>query len=279
MQAEKNSQPYHRVLTIATSDSGGGAGIQADLKTFSAMGCYGMSALAALTAQNTLEVRGIHALPPDYVALQIDTVIEDLGVDAVKVGMLFNRGIIEAVADRLKAHNIDRVVLDPVMVAQSGAKLIEEDAIEALRQFLFPISTTITPNLPEAETLLGEQIEDRSQMEEAARSLLQFGAESVLLKGGHFKEEQSLDCLVLQEPNDEGKEVYWYEAKRIATKNTHGTGCTLSSAVAAGLARGETLPEAVKNAKEYITGAIEAGSRYQIGGGGGPLHHFYKFWN
>lgn len=279
MQAENNLQSYHRVLTIATSDSGGGAGIQADLKTFSAMGCYGMSALAALTAQNTLEVRGIHALPPDYVALQIDTVIEDLGVDAVKIGMLFNRDIIEAVADRLKAHDIDQVVLDPVMVAQSGAKLIEDDAIEALKQSLFPVSTTITPNLPEAETLLGEQIEDRSQMEEAARSLLQFGPESVLLKGGHFKEEQSLDCLVLQEPDDEGKEVYWYEAKRIATKNTHGTGCTLSSAIAAGLARGEALPEAVKNAKEYITGAIEAGSRYRIGGGGGPLHHFYKFWN
>lgn len=279
MQAEKNLQSYHRVLTIATSDSGGGAGIQADLKTFSAMGCYGMSALAALTAQNTLEVRGIHALPPEYVALQIDTVIEDLGVDAVKIGMLFNSRIIKKVAERLKAYDIDQVVLDPVMVAQSGAKLIEEDAVAALKQFLFPLSTTITPNLPEAETLLGEQIDNRSQMEEAARSLLQYGSESVLLKGGHFEEEQSLDCLVLQEPDDEGREVYWYQAKRITTKNTHGTGCTLSSAIAAGLAKGKPLSEAVRDAKDYITGAIEAGSRYRIGGGGGPLHHFYKFWN
>lgn len=279
MQAEENSQSYHRALTIATSDSGGGAGIQADLKTFSAMGCYGMSALAALTAQNTLEVRGIHALPPDYVALQIDTVIEDLGVDAVKIGMLFNSNIIEAVAGRLEAYGIDRVVLDPVMVAQSGAKLIEDDAIESLRQFLFPLSTTITPNLPEAETLLGVPIEDRSQMEEAARSLLQYGSESVLLKGGHFEEEQSLDCLVLQEPDEAGREVYWYEAGRIPTRNTHGTGCTLSSAIAAGLAKGESLPGAVGHAKDYITGAIRAGSRYRIGGGGGPLHHFYEFWD
>ncbi|SHG28425.1 hydroxymethylpyrimidine/phosphomethylpyrimidine kinase [Fodinibius roseus] len=278
MHAEENSQSYHRVLTIATSDSGGGAGIQADLKTFSAMGCYGMSALAALTAQNTLEVRGIHSLPPDYVALQIDTVIEDLGVDAVKIGMLFNRGIIKAVAGRLEAHGIGRVVLDPVMVAQSGAKLIEDDAIEALKQFLFPLSTTITPNLPEAETLLGMPVEDRSQMEEAARSLLKYGSDTVLLKGGHFEEEQSLDCLALQEPDEAGQEVYWYEAGRIPTRNTHGTGCTLSSAIAAGLAKGEPLPEAVGHAKEYITGAIRAGSRYRIGGGGGPLHHFYEFW-
>ncbi|HLR31073.1 MAG TPA: bifunctional hydroxymethylpyrimidine kinase/phosphomethylpyrimidine kinase, partial [Fodinibius sp.] len=236
MSSPAGNQLYHRVLTIATSDSGGGAGIQADLKAFSAMGCFGMSALAALTAQNTLEVRGIHALPPAFVALQIDSVVEDLGVDAVKIGMLFNRGIIEAVADRLKAHDISQVVLDTVMVAQTGAKLIEDDAVEALKQFLFPLSTTITPNLPEAETLLGANIRDRSQMEEAARSLLQFGPESVLLKGGHFKGEQSLDCLVLQEPDEKGKDIYWYKASRIATSNTHGTGCTLSSAIASGLA-------------------------------------------
>jgi len=279
MSSPAGNQLYHRVLTIATSDSGGGAGIQADLKAFSAMGCFGMSALAALTAQNTLEVRGIHALPPACVALQIDSVVEDLGVDAVKIGMLFNRGIIEAVADRLKAHDISQVVLDPVMVAQTGAKLIEDDAVEALKQFLFPLSPTITPNLPEAETLLGANIRDRSQMEEAARSLLQFGPESVLLKGGHFKGEQSLDCLVLQEPDEKGKDIYWYKASRIATSNTHGTGCTLSSAIASGLAKGEMLPEAVKNAKDYITGAIAAGSRYRIGGGDGPLHHFYEFWN
>ena len=279
MSSPAGNQLYHRVLTIATSDSGGGAGIQADLKAFSAMGCFGMSALAALTAQNTLEVRGIHALPPAFVALQIDSVVEDLGVDAVKIGMLFNRGIIEAVADRLKAHDISQVVLDPVMVAQTGAKLIEDDAVEALKQFLFPLSTTITPNLPEAEALLGEQIKDRLQMEEAARSMLEYGPQSVLLKGGHFQEEQSLDCLVLQEPDEEGNDIYWYKASRIATSNTHGTGCTLSSAIAAGLSRDEPLPVAVEHAKHYTTGAIEAGKGYRIGGGDGPLHHFYSHWN
>src|SRR5699024_7895884 len=169
MSSPAGNQLYHRVLTIATSESGGCAGIQTHLKAFSAMGCFGMSALAALTAQNTLEVRGIHALPPEFVALQIDSVVEDLGVDAVKIGMLFNRGIIETVADRLKVHNINRVVLDPVVVAQTGAKLIRDNAVEALKQHLFPLSTMITPNLPEAETLLGEQIEDHSEMEEAAR--------------------------------------------------------------------------------------------------------------
>lgn len=279
MSSSSGNQSYYRVLTIATSDSGGGAGIQADLKTISAMGCYGMSALAALTAQNTHEVRGIHALPPDFVALQIDTVVEDLGVDAVKIGMLFNSDIIRVVADRLKAHGIERVVLDPVMVSQSGVKLIEEEAIEALKHFLFPLSTTITPNLPEAHTLRGAEIKQRHEMEEAARALLKYGSKSVLLKGGHFEDEQSLDCLVLQEPGEEGKDIYWYKAKRIKTKNTHGTGCTLSSAIAAGLAKGERLPEAVSNAKNYITGAIEAGSRYRIGAGGGPLHHFYQDWS
>ncbi|SMO34746.1 bifunctional hydroxymethylpyrimidine kinase/phosphomethylpyrimidine kinase [Fodinibius sediminis] len=279
MSSSTEKRSYHRVLTIATSDSGGGAGIQADLKTFSAMGCYGMSALAALTAQNTHEVRGIHALPPEYVALQIDTVVEDLGVNAVKIGMLFNQRIMEAVADRLSFHDIERVVLDPVMVSQSGAKLIEDDAVEVLKHTLFPLSAMITPNLPEAETLLGIEIENRSKMEQAARSLLRFGSGSVLLKGGHFDDEQSLDCLVLQEPDEQGRDIYWYEAERVATDNTHGTGCTLSSAIASGLAKGKTWPEAVDNAKTYITGAIAAGSRYDIGKGGGPLHHFYQFWD
>lgn len=279
MTSSSVKKSYHRVLTIATSDSGGGAGIQADLKTISAMGCYGMSALAALTAQNTHEVRGIHALPPEFVALQIDTVIEDLGVDAVKIGMLFNSEIIETVAKRLKAHAVEQVVLDPVMVSQSGSKLIEDEAIEALKHFLFPLSTTVTPNRPEAEALSGITIKDRSEMEEVARSLLEYGSESVLLKGGHFEEEHSLDCLVLREPDEEGNDIYWYKAIRITTNNTHGTGCTLSSAIASGLAKGETLPKSVENAKDYITGAIEAGSRYRIGRGSGPLHHFYQDWD
>ncbi|MFH5831461.1 bifunctional hydroxymethylpyrimidine kinase/phosphomethylpyrimidine kinase [Halalkalibaculum sp. DA3122] len=272
------AKTYARALTIATSDSGGGAGIQADLKAFAAMGCYGMSVLAALTAQNTTDVTGIHALPPDFVALQIDTVISDLGVDAVKIGMLFNTPVMETVADRLETHAVDNIVLDPVMVAKSGARLIEDDAIETLKERLFPLSTNITPNLPEAETLLDIQIEDRSQMESAARKLLELGPRSVLLKGGHFSDEKSIDCLVLNEKDTSGREVYWFQAERVHTPNTHGTGCTLSSAIAAGLAKGKPLPEAVQDAKEYISGAIRAGSEYSIGEGHGPLHHFYQWW-
>lgn len=273
-----SSNSYAKALTIATSDSGGGAGIQADLKTFSAMGCYGMSVLVALTAQNTAEVRGIHPLPPSFTALQIDTVVEDLGVDAVKIGMLFNTEIMKVVAGRIKAHDLNKIVLDPVMVAKSGAKLIEDEAVQALKDFLFPVSTVITPNLPEAETLLDRKIDARSEMEEAARDLLELGPDSVLLKGGHFSEKQSVDCLVLSKPDERGKDLYWYQAERIETDNTHGTGCTLSSAIAAGLAKGKPLPEAISNAKTYITGAILAGSKYRIGEGHGPLHHFYRYW-
>ena len=275
---DSNSKTYSRVLTIATSDSGGGAGIQADLKAVSALGCYGMSALAALTAQNTKDVTGIYALPVDFVAKQIDTVVEDLGIDAVKIGMLFSSEIMETVADRLKAHEAENIVLDPVMVAKSGAKLIEDDAVESLKEQLFPLSSTITPNLPEAETLLDTRIEDRSQMEAAARKLLDLGPRSVLLKGGHFSEENSIDCLVLQEPDEKGNDIYWYVAERIHTKNTHGTGWTLSSAIAAGLAKGLPLSQAVREAKDYITDAIKAGSEYKIGEGHGPLHHFYRWW-
>lgn len=269
---------YARTLTIATSDSGGGAGIQADLKTFAAMGCYGMSVLVALTAQNTSEVRGIEALPPEFAALQINTVVEDLGVDAVKIGMLFNSGIMSAVADRLRAHDIHTIVLDPVMVAQSGAKLIEDDAIQTLKTELFPLSMVITPNLPEAEVLLDRKIDDHAAMESAGLELLKQGPAAVLLKGGHFDTGTSTDCLVLEQAHD-GKTVYWYETERIETDNTHGTGCALSSAIAAGLARGHTLPDAVDMAKTFITGAIRAGARYRLGKGNGPPHHFFHFWD
>lgn len=273
-----SSQQYARALTIATSDSGGGAGIQADLKAFAARGCYGMSALAALTAQNTDEVRGIHALPTDFVGLQIDTVVEDIGVDAVKIGMLFNSDIIEVVAERLEAHRIKHIVLDPVMVAQSGAKLIKDEAIETLVKRLFPLSTVITPNLPEAETLLDREISNDSEVEQAARDLLELGPASVLLKGGHFSKDVSRDCLVIKDP--EGRQdLFWFEGERIETDNTHGTGCTLSSAIAADLAKGNTLPDSVRMAKKYISGAIKAGSRFEIGKGSGPLHHFYELWD
>lgn len=274
---QKERKRYARTLTIASSDSGGGAGIQADLKTFSALGCYGMSVIVALTAQNTSEVRGIHAVPAEFAAEQVDAVVEDIGVDAVKIGMLFNSAIMKAIADRLKKHKIHPVVLDPVMVAKSGDRLMEQGAIRTLREQLFPLSTLITPNIPEAEALLEHEIETRNDMETAARNLLEFGSNAVLLKGGHFSERESVDCLVSKEPID-GKSVHWYESDRVDTKNTHGTGCTLSSAIASGLAKGQSLPRAVGLAKEYITGAISAGSRYTIGRGHGPLHHFYQFW-
>ncbi|QXD16291.1 bifunctional hydroxymethylpyrimidine kinase/phosphomethylpyrimidine kinase [Rhodocaloribacter litoris] len=269
---------YTRALTIATSDSGGGAGIQADLKTFGALGCYGMSVIVALTAQNTHEVRAIHAAPPGFVTAQIDAVVEDLGVDAVKIGMLFNAEIMRAVADRLQAHGLDRVVLDPVMVAKSGARLIEEEAVETLKTHLLPLSLVVTPNLPEAEVLLGRSINGRADMEAAARELLGLGPRAVLLKGGHLAEAGSADCLVLAAPDPTGRDVFWFESERVDTPNTHGTGCTLSSAIAAGLAREQTLPEAVRNAKAYVTGALKAGRAYRIGQGHGPLHHFFSFW-
>jgi len=276
---ETISKTYARAMTIATSDSGGGAGVQADLKTFSALGCFGTSVLAALTAQNTHEVRGIEAMPPDFVSLQIDTVLDDIGTDAVKIGMLFNGKIMEVVAERLKAHNVQKVVLDPVMVAKSGAKLIKDEAIETIKDALFPLSTVITPNLPEAETLLGTNISDQSEMEAAARKLLDLGPHAVLLKGGHFSNQKSVDCLVLNAPDENGNDLYWYKSERIHTKNTHGTGCTLSSAIAAGLAKGMKLPESVQEAKNYITEAIAAGSEYRLGQGHGPLHHFYQSWD
>lgn len=270
---------YSRALTIATSDSGGGAGVQADLKTFSALGCYGTSAFAALTAQNTAEVRGIHALPPDFLALQIDTVAEDLGSDAVKIGMLFNSELIKTVTDRLQAHRLPNIVLDPVMIAKSGAKLIEDEAIETMKEHLFPLCTVITPNLPEAETLLGREITDESEVETAALELLDMGPRAVLLKGGHFSGRRSRDCLAVADSGQNNGGVHWYDSERIDTENTHGTGCTLSSAIAAGLAKGQPLPVAVKTAKDYISGAIRAGSKYSIGRGHGPLHHFYKLWD
>jgi len=273
-----NRKQYARALTIATSDSGGGAGIQADLKTFSALGCYGMSVLAALTAQNTHEVARIEAMSPDFVALQMDTVLDDLGTDAIKIGMLFNSEIMRAVADRLQAHKAQNVVLDPVMVAKSGAKLMEDEAVDTIKEVLFPLSTVITPNLPEAEVLLESKISDRSEMEESARKLLELGSDSVLLKGGHFSDQLSMDCLVLGSPDNNGDDLFWYKSERIHTKNTHGTGCTLSSAISAGLAKGLVLSKAVREAKNYISRAIKAGSTYAIGKGHGPLHHFHEFW-
>jgi hydroxymethylpyrimidine/phosphomethylpyrimidine kinase len=263
---------YYRVLTIATSDSGGGAGIQADLKTFSANGCYGMSVLAALTAQNTAEVLGIFPAPPEFVALQIDAVMTDIGTDAVKIGMLYSAELIAAVAERLAHYETKNIVVDPVMVSKGGARLLREDAVSALKTRLFPLASLITPNLPEASDLLGWPVEKAEDMERACRELAGFGPQAVLLKGGHLKGGESPDLLYA------GGRFLSFEGIRIDTPNTHGTGCTLSSAIASGLAKGLDIAGAVKAAKEYITAAIQAGSHYTIGKGHGPVHHYHAFW-
>ena len=265
---------YRRALTIAGSDSGGGAGIQADLKTFAALGCYGMSAITALTAQNTVAVTGIHAVPPAFIAQQIDAVMEDIGVDAVKIGMLHSSEVIRTVTERLVHYGVRDVVLDPVMVAKSGDRLLQDEAVEALRTVLLPVARVITPNLPEASVLLEGPIEGLEQMKEACRALADLGPEAVLLKGGHLGGERSPDLLYVR--TDGGLSVL--EAERIETANTHGTGCTLSSAIAAYLARGYGLGEAIGEAKAYITQALRAGAAYRLGQGRGPVHHFHEYW-
>jgi hydroxymethylpyrimidine/phosphomethylpyrimidine kinase len=266
-----------RLLTIAGSDSGGGAGIQADLKTFAAHGGYGMSVIAALTAQNTREVRAVHEVPAAIVAAQIDAVLEDIGADAVKIGMLASAGIIRAVADRLRVHLKGTgvpIVLDPVMIAKSGARLLREDAFEALKAELLPLATLVTPNLPELETLTGLAAGDAGSEEErlrAARALAALGP-AVLAKGGHAEGEEVVDLLL------EGDRVHRFAHPRLHTASTHGTGCTLSSAIAARLGAGEELPRAVEGAIAYLAGALAAA--YPIGkeGGHGPVDHLYRLW-
>ena len=271
MQAKKH---YHRVLTIAGSDSGGGAGIQADLKTISANRCYGMSVITALTAQNTLGVTAIHAVPVDFVAAQMDAVLSDIGADAVKIGMLFSPELIRTVADGLRRHGAKNIVLDPVMVAQSGDKLLQDEAVAAIKEHLIPLADLITPNLPEASVLLDREITSEADLSAAATDLAAMGAGNVLIKGGHLESENSDDCLYL---GDEGRLVT-LAGERVVTRNNHGTGCTLSSAIAAYLARGEDMETAVRLGKDYITGAIQAGAAYEIGRGNGPVHHFFRFF-
>ena len=262
-------------LTIAGSDSGGGAGIQADLKTFSACGVYGASVLPALTAQNTQGVTAIHDVPVDFIRAQMDAVFDDLAVNAVKIGMLSQVPIIEAVADGLNHHKPSAIVLDPVMVAESGDPLLAQEAEGSLVKHLFPIADVITPNHHEATRLLGcEMAETRDAMEDQARRLLAMGAKAVLLKGGHSKGADAEDCLV----SGEGEAV-WYSAPFINTKNTHGTGCSLSSAIASHLALGQDLPEAVRRAKAWLSQAIAHADSLQIGSGAGPVHHFHQFWD
>ena len=264
-----SAQPrYARVLTIAGSDSGGGAGIQADLKTFAALGCYGMSAITALTAQNTVGVQGIHAVPPAFLKSQLQSVIEDIGVDAVKIGMLHEPGVVEVVAWALEHYQLQRVVLDPVMVATSGDRLIADATVQVLVDRLFPLATVITPNLDEASLLLNRPIAAVGELSAAAQALLSQGAQAVLLKGGHLPGDQVVDLLA-----QPGRANVVLASRRMASRNTHGTGCTLSSAIAAHLALGEPLERAVRAARDYILGAIQAGAGVQVGQGHGPLNH------
>jgi hydroxymethylpyrimidine/phosphomethylpyrimidine kinase len=259
-------------LTIAGSDSSGGAGIQADLKTFAAFGVYGASVITALTAQNTKGVAGIHQVPAGFVTAQIDAVFDDLDVKAVKIGMVSERAVIEAIVAGVKRWSPGHVVLDPVMVATSGDRLLAPDAIEALRLKLVPRAVLITPNLPEAAALLDEQIaSSESQIEGQGKRLLAMGASAVLIKGGHGKGAESVDYLIRQAG------VVALAAPRIATKSTHGTGCSLSSAIAAGLAKGDDLEAAVRRAKTWVTAAIAAADRLNVGRGHGPIHHFHAF--
>jgi hydroxymethylpyrimidine/phosphomethylpyrimidine kinase len=260
-------------LTIAGSDSSGGAGIQADLKTFSALGVYGASAITALTAQNTQGVDAVLVVPPDFVARQIRVVARDLDLNAVKIGMLATSEIIEAVAEQLKALVDIPLVLDPVMVAASGDALLDEDAVETLRNLLLPRATLITPNLPEAAKLIrcGEAANER-EMSQQAQELKRLGAKAVLLKGGHAEGAEAVDILL------DGEGELRLQASRVKTANTHGTGCTLSSAIAAELAKGASLRAAVERAKAYVTAAIAAADQLHIGKGRGPVQHFHAVW-
>ena len=260
-------------VTIAGSDSSGGAGIQADLKTFSALGVYGASVITALTAQNTRGVSAIHDVPADFIAAQIDAVFSDLDVGAVKIGMLSQVGTIETVAKGLDRHRAKNIVLDPVMVATSGDRLLAPEAVEVLRKLLIPRALVVTPNLPEAAALTGATAaRNEQEMEIQARELLALGARNVLIKGGHGSGDESVDLLIGQ------SEVVRLAARRIVTVNTHGTGCTLSSAIAAGLAKDLDLKTAVRDAKTYVTAAIAAADTLHVGHGHGPLHHFHHTW-
>jgi len=253
-------------MTIAGSDSGGGAGIQADLKTFFALGVYGTSSITAITAQNTIGVTAVHEVPTEIIAAQIDAVVDDIGVDAVKTGMLSSAEIISTVADRVRRWGLDRLVVDPVMVAKSGDRLLREDAVAALVRELLPLAAVLTPNLPEAEVLVGRPLEDDASIREAARRIVDLGPKTVVMKGGHRDGQgPAVDVLF------DGRDFTAFASERFDTPNTHGTGCTLSAAIAAGLARGLSIPEAVGEAKRYVSEAIRRSE--PLGSGHGPVAH------
>ncbi len=256
-------------LTIAGSDSGGGAGIQADLKTFSALGVYGMSVLTAITAQNTVGVRAVHEVPPEIVAAQIDAVVEDLGADAVKTGMLASSPLIGVVAERVRALGLRTLVVDPVMVAKSGDALLQPEAVAALRDELLPLALVVTPNRPEAEVLTGRPVRTLAEARDAARALVALGARHAVVKGGHA-EGPAVDVLF------DGRDFEEFSAPRLETRHTHGTGCTFASAIAAELAKGASVVEAVGSAKAYLTAALQHAPG--LGHGHGPVHHFHAWW-
>lgn len=262
-----NSKAIPRALTIAGSDSGGGAGIQADLKTFAALNVYGMSAITSITAQNTVGVKGVHDVPAAFVAQQIDLVAEDIGVDAAKCGMLSNVEIVNAVADAIARNGIEKLVVDPVMVAKSGDSLLQSSARDALLHRILPLSFVVTPNLPEAEALTGMKIGDMDAMQDAAKALFQTGPKYVVIKGGHLAGAEAIDLLF------DGQHFETFSASRVDTKNTHGTGCTFSAAITALLAKGHTVTASVEGAKAYLTKAIR--HALPLGKGHGPLMHHW----
>jgi hydroxymethylpyrimidine/phosphomethylpyrimidine kinase len=268
MVPESPAAPVPVALTIAGSDSGGGAGVQADLKTFAALGVYGTSALTAVTAQNTLGVQAVYELPVDIVGAQIDSVVSDLGVQAAKTGMLYSAAIIEVVAAKIREHGLHRLVVDPVMVAKSGDRLLRPEAVESLRRTLLPLALVVTPNIPEAEVLAGGGVRSDDDVRQAARAIAALGPKNVLVKGGH-RAGPPIDVLF------DGERFLEFDSPRIAGTSRHGTGCTFSAAVAAGLAHGQTVAEAVAQAKHFVTAAIAAAPA--LGHGHGPLEHFHRW--
>jgi len=265
------SEKYRCVLTIAGSDPSAGAGIQADLKTFSALGCYGLTVITALTAQNTLGVQAVKNIAEKFVLQQLESIFQDIDVLAVKIGMLHNEKIIKLVTNYFKTKNIP-LVLDPVMLAKNGNALLKVSAVSALKKYLLPMATLITPNIPEAEILLNEKITNEYIMEQAAKKMIDTGIKAVLIKGGHLSNKLARDCLLINNQ----QEVHWFESSRINTKNTHGTGCTLSAAIAAYLAHGMILEEAIAAAKAYLFSALKQGAKIQLGHGHGPVNHFWR---
>jgi len=258
----------YNALTIAGSDSGGGAGIQADLKSFMAAGVFGMSVITAVTVQNTKGVTGVHEIPLNIIEAQIDAVFSDIQVDAVKTGMLSSPEIVELVADKMNALKVKNLVVDPVMIAKGGSPLLREEAVKNMKEKLIPAASVITPNIPEAEVLIGEKILTENGKKDACKKLIAYGCGAVIVKGGHMQGAISSDLLY------DGKEFYEFSTPRIETKNTHGTGCTFASSVAARLAKGLSLVDAVEDAKNYITNAIKRADELNVGEGHGPVYHW-----